>query len=66
MFIILNKGKILAYVVSVLTVITLFGVANLTANREIIETSSNVTVKLPIYNVQTEEKKVAFTINCAW
>ena len=66
MFIILNKGKILAYVVSVLTVITLFGVANLTANREIIETSSNVTVKLPIYNVQPQEKKVAFTINCAW
>ena len=66
MFIILNKGKILAYVVSVLTAITLFGVANLTANPEIIETSSNLTVKLPIYNVQTEEKKVAFTINCAW
>lgn len=66
MFIVLNKEKILAYVVSVLTVITLFGVANLTANREVIETSSNITAKLPIYNVQTEEKKIAFTMNCAW
>lgn len=66
MFIILNKEKILAYVVSVLTVITLFGVANLTANRDVIEASSNITAKLPIYNVQTEEKKVAFTMNCAW
>lgn len=66
MFIILNKEKILAYIVSVLTVITLFGVANITVNSEIIETSSNITVKLPIYNVQTEEKKVAFTMNCAW
>ena len=66
MFIILNKDKILAYVVSVLTVITLFGVANLMMNTEVIETSTSITTKLPIYNVQTEEKKIAFTINCAW
>lgn len=66
MFIILNKDKILAYVVSVLTVITLFGVANLMINTEVIETSTIITTKLPIYNVQTEEKKIAFTMNCAW
>ena len=66
MFIILNKEKILAYVVSVLTVITLFGVANITTKSEIIETMANVTAKIPIYNVKTEEKKVAFTMNCAW
>ena len=66
MFIILNKDKILAYVVSVLTVITLFGIANLTSNYEIVETSSSVTATLPIYNVQTQEKKIAFTMNCAW
>ena len=66
MFIILNKDKILAYIVSILTVITLFGIANITMNSEIIETSSKVTAKLPIYNVQTEEKKVSFTMNCAW
>ena len=66
MFIILNKEKILAYIVSVLTVITLFGVANLRINGEVIETASNVIPKLPIYNVQTEEKKIAFTMNCAW
>lgn len=66
MFIILNKDKILAYVVSVLTVITLFGIANLTSNYEIVETSSSVTANLPIYNVQTQEKKIAFTMNCAW
>ena len=66
MFIILNKDKILAYIVSILTVITLFGVANLTLNSEVIETSSNVAATLPIYNVQTEDKKLAFTMNCAW
>ena len=29
-------------------------------------TSSATEKLLPIYNVQTEEKKVAFTMNCAW
>lgn len=66
MFIILNKDKILAYIVSVLTVLVLFGVANFTVKDEVIETSSNVTATLPIYNVQTEENKIAFTMNCAW
>lgn len=66
MFIILNKDKILAYVVSVLTVITLFGIANLTVVDKVVETSSNSVATLPIYNVQTEEKKIAFTMNCAW
>ena len=66
MFIILNKDKIIAYIVSVLTVITLFGVANLTVSEEVVETSSNIVQKIPIYNVETEEKKVAFTMNCAW
>jgi len=66
MFIILNKEKIIAYVVSVLTVIMLFGIANLSINNNTIETSSILTSKLPIYNVETEEKNVAFTMNCAW
>jgi len=66
MFIILNKEKMIAYAVSVLTVIMLFGIANLTVGRETVETATSITAKLPIYNVQTEEKKVAFTMNCAW
>jgi len=66
MFIILNKDKIIAYVVSVLTVIMLFGIANFTIDEESIETASTISAKLPIYNVQTEENKIAFTMNCAW
>jgi len=31
-----------------------------------IQTASQASKLLPIYNVQTEEKKVAFTMNCAW
>ena len=34
-------------------------------NKETIETASREGKLLPIYNVQTEEKKVAFTMNCA-
>lgn len=68
MFFVFNKQKIYAYLVSVVTVILLFCIAssiNTTGNT--IQTSSNVNQKLlPIYNVQTEEKKVAFTMNCAW
>ena len=67
MFIILNKEKMLAYGISVLTVIMLFGIANISMlNNNAVETSSSIQTVLPIYNVQTEEKKVAFTMNCAW
>ena len=67
MFIILNKEKMIAYGISVLTVIMLFGLANISfINQDAIETSSIIQTKLPIYNVKTEQKKVAFTMNCAW
>ena len=69
MFIIFNKQKIYAYMVSILTVIILFCVANTlnATGKNSIATSSTTTNKLlPIYNVETQEKKVAFTMNCAW
>lgn len=64
MFLVLNKEKIQTYLVSLLTVVVLIGIAN----SETIKTMST-SVKtnfLPIYNVQTNENKVAFTMNCAW
>ena len=64
MFIILNKDKIQTYIVSVLTVAVLVVIANIGNIKTI--TTSATTKLLPIYNVQTEEKKVAFTMNCAW
>lgn len=75
MFIVLNKEKIYTYVISVVTVVMLFGIANIlyvgeNAKKQEIENSKEVansqTRKLPIYNVETEEKKIAFTVNCAW
>ena len=67
MFFVLNKQKICTYLVSIITVVILFCVAGTIGNKdEAITTSSENSKLLPIYNVQTEEKKVAFTMNCAW
>ena len=64
MFLVFNKEKIQTYIVSVLTVAVLITIANI-GKIETIQTSSQEK-ELPIYNVQTDEKKVAFTMNCAW
>ena len=67
MFFVLNKQKIIAYGVSVLIVVFLFCIASeINENKETIETSANNQKLLPIYNVETTENKVAFTMNCAW
>ena len=67
MFLVFNKEKIYAYLVSVITVVLLFCVANtINLNENAVQTSAKAQKLLPIYNVQTEEKKVAFTMNCAW
>lgn len=64
MFLVFNKEKIQTYVVSILTVAVLIAVANI-GNITAIPTLSTQKY-LPIYNVKTEEKKIAFTMNCAW
>jgi len=64
MFLVLNKEKIQTYLVSILTVAVLIGVANINTVKSI-QTSTTEKL-LPIYNVGTEENKVAFTMNCAW
>lgn len=64
MFLVFNKEKIQTYIVSVLTVAVLIVVANI-GNIKTVTTSATIKL-LPIYNVKTEEKKVAFTMNCAW
>ena len=67
MFIVFNKQKICSYLVALSTVIVLFFVAASFSNKsgEIISTMSQAK-KLPIYCVETNEPKVAFTMNCAW
>ena len=66
MFLVFNKEKIYAYLVSIITVGLLLGIATTLTGNQTIQTSASNTKLLPIYNVQTEENKVAFTVNCAW
>ena len=64
MFLIFNKEKIQTYAVSILTVAVLIALANI---KDISAVPTFAQEKyLPIYNVQTEENKVALTMNCAW
>mgnify|MGYP001078337982 FL=1 len=66
MFFVINKQKIYTYLVSIITVVLLFCIAgNMGSEENTLETSST-TKLLPIYSVQTENKNVALTINCAW
>ena len=66
MYFIFSKEKFCAYLVSILTVVVLFGIAAITNGRKTIETSSKIQRLLPIYDVETNDKKIAFTMNCAW
>ena len=65
MFIVFNKEKIYSYLISFGTVIILFVMAFMMTDNDTVETAAS-TKELPIYNVATEEKQVAFTMNCAW
>lgn len=66
MFIVFNREKINSYLIALSTVLILFSMAfMMTGNNKAIETAAS-TRQLPIYNVGTEEKKIAFTMNCAW
>lgn len=64
MFLVFSKEKIQTYLVSILTVVVLIGIANIDSIKTI--PTSSTEKYLPIYNVETEEKKIAFTMNCAW
>ena len=67
MFIVFNKEKIFSYAVAVSTIIVLFFMASTIINNKdkIIATSAS-SKQLPIYSVETNEKQVALTMNCAW
>ena len=67
MFYVFSKQKIYTYVISIITVVVLFFVAETLINKEqSIQASSNSERLLPIYNVETKENKVSLTMNCAW
>lgn len=70
MFFVYNKDKIISVAIALSTVLVLFLLAATFKQNSIlnntIETSANTSKLLPIYSVDTEENKIALTINCAW
>ncbi len=65
MFIVFNRAKINSYLISLGTVVLLFVMAFFMMQEQTVQTVAS-TKELPIYSVATQEKKVAFTMNCAW
>ena len=66
MFLVFNKDKITSYIVTLFTILVLFLTASTFSTEKVVETSTNTSKLLPIYSVDTNEPKIAITINCAW
>ena len=69
MFYVTNKDKILSVAIAISTVLVLFLLATTLKSNNLniaLQTSASTSNLLPVYNVDTEENKVALTINCAW
>ncbi|MCL2383839.1 MAG: polysaccharide deacetylase family protein [Oscillospiraceae bacterium] len=67
MFFVVNKDKIVSCAMVIAIVFSMLFVANtLRDNRAVIQTAGSIRKELPIYSVNTNEPKVALTINSAW
>ena len=68
MFLVFNKQKIYSYMIALATVIILFCGASFFKIDDLytVQTGATTQKMLPIYSVETKEKNVALTINCAW
>lgn len=69
MFLVYNKDKIISVAIALSTVLVLFLLAatfKQNTLNDTIQTSGATSKLLPVYSVDTDENKVALTINCAW
>lgn len=68
MIFVINKQKIYSYVIAVVMVVILFCGSTIfqTKDYNAIQTAATEGRMLPIYNVDTKEKNIALTMNCAW
>ncbi len=69
MFFVYNKDKIISVAIALSTVLVLFLLAATFKQNSLnntVETSASASKLLPVYSVDTEENKIALTINCAW
>ena len=68
MFFVFNKQKIYSYLIAASTVVILFILSFYFTNSDMktLEASSGTAKLVPIYNVDTEQKRISLSINCAW
>lgn len=69
MFYTTNKDKIISVAIALSTVVVLFLIASVFKQNTLsnsIQTSTGTSKLVPVYSVDTEDQKIALTINCAW
>ena len=67
MFLVFNKEKVCSYIIALSTIVIILGIATIISDKNFETAFASSTNKLiPIYNVKTDEKQIAFTMNCAW
>ena len=68
MFFVYNKDRIISVVIALSTILILFLISGVLSvnSKPTVETVAENKKLVPIYSVDTEENKVALTINCAW
>ena len=60
-----DKWKIIRYCVALMVISFTFTVAG-RITSDVIYTVASTSRKLPIYNIETEEKNISLTFDCAW
>lgn len=64
-FMVIHVRELLKYGILTIAILAMVGFSVQYTN-DVIETSSTSKRLLPIYSVETAEKKVALTFDCAW
>lgn len=65
MFFVVNKEKLISYIIAFSTVAVLIFIGAIEGNKNVI-TTSYMQKQVPIYSVDVQENKIALTMNCAW
>lgn len=65
MFFVLNKDKLVSYIIAFCTVAILIVIGTTSNLNQSIQTAY-IEKEVPIYSVDTPANKVALTMNCAW
>ena len=61
----MNGKKFIGYAFSIIAISTVFFLANM-FTLNVVQTSTKTSKLLPIYNIETTEKKISLTFDSAW